>query len=259
MDNPSATKKNIRNYNIRFICLGILTCLAFAKPCNAQNASFEFWPETDIWYKLSPSWRLSSFIPITKYNESKSRDLNIYLQADYSWGRTKRTLIRRLVDENSAQQLKTWVARGGVMKGWGIGDNEGDYLESMLFAEIHKRVPIKGGILFSQRLRADFRWLGQEPNYSYRLRYRAMIEKEFNSGKCSIVPYINGEPYWDSRYNTISRMRVVGGTTVAWGPILALEGNLTYQHDEHYNTSNLYALNIILHIFLESRNAKRSH
>jgi hypothetical protein len=85
---------------------------------NAQNSSLEFWPETDIWYRLSPSWRLSAFIPITKYNESKYRDLNIYLQADYAWGKTKHLLKRRMMDENRTQVMKAWLwIYGGMESG----------------------------------------------------------------------------------------------------------------------------------------------
>jgi hypothetical protein len=84
----------------------------------AQNTSLEFWPETEICYRLSPSWRLAAFVPITKYNEIKDRDLNIYLQADYAFGQTKHLLKRRLMDENRIQVIKTWLIRRGFMEGW---------------------------------------------------------------------------------------------------------------------------------------------
>jgi hypothetical protein len=221
-----------------------------------QGSSFEFWPETDIWYRLNQSWRLSAFVPITKYNESKYRDLNIYLQSDYAWGRTKHLLFRRMMDNNRVQKINAWMARAGFMEGWSLGENAGAYTEDMLFGEIHSRIPLKGGVLLSQRLRADFRWVGEEPTYSYRLRYRVMVEDELKAGRASIVPYVNAEPYWDSRYETFSRLRLIGGATFAWGSRFAYEGNLTYQYDEHYNTTNLYALNIILHVYFETKKAR---
>jgi hypothetical protein len=222
----------------------------------AQNTSIEFWPETDMWYRLSPSWRLSVFAPITKYNETQYRDLNIYLQADYAWGKTKHLLKRRMMDENRVQVMKAWLIRGGFMEGWSLGENAGNYTEDMLFAEIHRRIPIKGGFLLSHRFRTDLRWIGGESNFSYRYRYRVMLEKEFTAGKSSIVPYINAEPYWDSRYSAFSRVRLIGGATASWGPRFAFEGNLTYQYDSHYDAPNLYALNIILHVFFETKHSK---
>jgi hypothetical protein len=238
------------------VCIGLLISFSTATPVIAQNASFEFWPETDIWYRLSPSTRLSAFIPVTKYHESAYRDLNIYLQADYAWGRTKHLLKRRMMDENRIQVMKAWLARGGFMEGWSLGDNTSSYTEDMLFAEIHRRIPIKGRFLLSHRIRTDARWLGEDPDFSYRLRYRIMLEKEYTAGKISIVPYVNAEPFWDSRYEAFTRTRLIGGATFVRGQRFAYEANITYQYDENYDTSNLYAFNMILHIFFETKSSK---
>jgi hypothetical protein len=229
----------------------IVLLLASIRPAISQNTSYEFWPETDIWYRLSPSWRLSAFVPITKYNESKYRDLNIYLQADYAWGKSKHFFAKRLMDENRIQELKVWLLRGGFMEGWSLGENAGNYTEDMLFTEIHRRIPIKGKVLLSHRIRTDMRWVGEEPQFSYRFRYRMMIEMELKN--FSIVPYVNVEPYWDSRYNSFNRIRLAGGATIPLSPRFAFEGNLTYQYDSHYDAPNMYALNFILHIFFETR------
>jgi len=197
--------------NIKLICIGLFACLSSVNTSMAQNSSLEFWPETDIWYQLSPSWRLSSFISITKYNESKEQDLNIYVQGDYAWGKTKRTIHKRLVDQNRASQLKAWLVRSGFMEGWSLGEYAGEYKEDLLFAEIHKRIPLRGGVLLSQRFRVESRWLGQGQTYSGRYRYRIMIEKEYHAGPSSIVPYVNAELYWDSRYSgaLISMMCII--------------------------------------------------
>lgn len=230
--------------------LWIFLCLGSVNICIGQNSSLELWPETDIWYRLNPSWRLSAFVPITKYNESNSRDLNVYLNVDYAWGKTRYTIYRRMVDQEREQIMKVWMGRAGVMKGWSIGET-GDYSEEMVFAELHRRVPLNGNILLSHRFRTDTRWLGEENNFSYRFRYRLMFEKEFRTGKSSIVPYINVEPYWDSRYSEVVKTRLIGGATLATGARFAIEGNLTYQYDETYATENLYAVNVILHFFFE--------
>jgi hypothetical protein len=243
---------------LRQICLVLIISLCTGNTCIAQNSSVEFWPETDIWYRLNQSWRLSAFIPVTKYNESKNLDLNIYLQADYAWGKTKLLVLRRLVDDIKAQQMKGWLARGGIMEGWSLGESAGEYTEDMVFGEIHRRTPLNNGILLSNRFRTDLRWVGQDPVFSYRFRYRVMIEKEYLTGRRSIVPYVNAEPYWDSRYSTINRIRLIGGATAAWGSRFAYEGNLTYQYDSHYNTENLYALNIIVHVFFETKHSKNN-
>jgi hypothetical protein len=243
-------------YKQKLIWLILLLKISATDNCFAQNSSFEFWPEVDIWYRLSPSWRLSAFMPITKYNESKNRDFNLYLHADYMWGKTKHFLNMRLIDGVKSQQIKGWMVRGGFMEGWSLGENSSDYTEDMLFAEIHRRTPLVGNALFSSRFRTDLRWLGQDPTFSYRFRVRAMFEKEFKAGRASLVPYVNAEPFWDSRYDSFKRLRVIGGASIAWGSLFAYEANVTYQYDETYNTANLYALNLILHVYFETKNSR---
>jgi hypothetical protein len=243
-----------RIYYMRLLRLRLVTSIGLllaTVSVRGQNASFELWPEVDVWYRLNNSWRLSAFAPITKYNESKTRDLNIYLQADYAWGHSKHPYFNRLVDDNRNQQLKTWMVRGGYMKGVSIYDWGESYSEQMAFGELHSRWAYIKEVLFSQRLRVDNRWVGDQPVYSYRLRYRMMIEREFVSSKSSFVPYVSAEAYYDSRYSKINRIRLIGGTTISRGGPLALEGNITYQNDINYSTPNMFALNVILHVFLK--------
>ena len=247
----------IGRYNLRLICLVLVIHLSASGNLIAQNSSLEIWPETDIWYRLDSSWRLSSFIALSKNVESKYRELSVLVQADYAWGHLKRIFKARLLDDTRAQTVKAWMARGGLMEGGSLGDHADNYTEDMVFAELHRRMPLKGNVLLSQRLRGDFRWLSHDPvEYSYRIRYRIMAEKEFASSRRSIVPYVSAESFWDSRYSTFKRLRIIGGTTVAWGRPLALEGNITYQYDAKASVTNLYALNIILHLFFETKHSR---
>jgi hypothetical protein len=232
-----------------FLCSGFIS----ADPAIAQSSSVEFWPETDIWYRLNPSWRLSTFIPITKNVETKYREINYIFQADYAWGHTKGPFYKRMQDENRAQQMKVWLARVGFNEGMSLGDHGENYSEDMVLGEIHKRTPLIRSILMSHRLRTELRWVGHDPEFSYRIRYRLMAEKEFTSGRTSWVPYVNAEPFWDSRFQIINRVRAIAGVTFSRGPKLALEGNFTYQYDSRASVTNVYAMNIILHIFFETK------
>jgi len=75
--------------------------------------------------------------------------------------------------------MKVWMVRGGYMGGWSLYDKAESYSETMLFAEINKRVP----------------------RFAY-------------------------------------------------------EANVTYQYDTHYDSDNLYACNVILHVFFETKKAQ---
>jgi len=247
-----------KSFNIKLFGLVLCMSISLGYAGFSQNSSLEFWPETDLYYKVSPSWRFSTFIPITKYYESKERDLNVYLQTDYAWGKTKKPVARRLMDENRIQQIKAWMFRTGYMQGWSLQDLGESYSEDMAFAELHKRIPLLGSLLLSQRIRNDHRWVGQEHDYSYRIRFRVMLEKDFTFQRSSLVPFVNIEPYWDLRYEEFNRFRAIAGATYSWNTGYALEGNLTYQYDTKYYATHVYAINIILHIYFESKNVRQS-
>ena len=76
--------------------------------------------------------------------------------------------------------------------------------------------------------------------------------EDLQAGRSSIVPFVNIEPYYDSRYAIVNRVRVIGGVSTSWSPRFALEGNITYQYDSKSSVTNLYALNVILHLFFET-------
>jgi hypothetical protein len=243
----------ILNFRIKTACLVLFISLSATHVCFAQNSSNEFWPEVDIWYRLNPSWRFSSFISITKFNESDNTDGNLSLSADYAWGKTKLTLYRKFVNDEEQLRMNAFMVRLGVMDGRSINQDADEYIEKMVYTEFHKRIPLKKSVLLSQRFRIDTRWLGNESNFSYRFRYRFMLEKEFKKENTSIVPYINIEPYWDSRYSKVKRVRLIAGASISMGPQFALESNVTYQHDTTYDTENLYAFGIILHYFIAKK------
>ena len=241
---------------LRWICLALMVWLGSTRAVIAAESSREFWPEVDLWLRLTPAWRLSLFIPITKNIDTNYREGNLIVQGDYAFGTMGRLHNTRLLDENRAQQMKRFLVRSGYLGGKSLGDNGEAYTEYTMLTELHVRTPIKGGILISHRLRSDLRWLGDDSEFSSRLRYRLQVEKEYAAGRWSFVPYMNAESYYDSRYDTVNRIRTMAGTSVAWSPRFALEGNWTYQHDTRSSVTRLNALSLILHVFFETRRAK---
>jgi hypothetical protein len=89
----------------------------------ADESSKEFWPEVDLWLRLSPAWRLSMFAAISRNIETDYREGNLLLQADYAWGMTRLLSWRRLMDESRAQQMKARLVRWGYLGGRSLGDN----------------------------------------------------------------------------------------------------------------------------------------
>jgi Protein of unknown function (DUF2490) len=242
---------------LRLICLALIVCLGGATTAaGLDEPSKEFWPEIDTWLRLTPAWRLSMFVPISKNIETAYREGNLILQADYAVGKMKHAEKRRLVDESRAMEMKRFLFRGGYLGGMSLDDHGVAYKEYAALFELHIRTPFKGRILLSGRLRTDLRWLGDNHEFSTRVRYRLMLEKEFPVRSISIIPYVSAEPYYDSRYATVNRVRLIGGSTVVLFSHLALETNITYQYDSRSSVKEIYALNIILHLSFETARAR---
>jgi hypothetical protein len=237
------------------VALAVLCWTAMGGVAGAQQPQLEFWPEIDVWWRLSPAGRLAVLVPISKNLETEYREGSLILQGDYAWGGTHAFAHRRLLDENRAQHMKRLLVRGGYLLGKSLGDRGEGYTERAAFSELHVRTPIKGGILLQQRLRNDLRWLGEPSDLSHRWRYRVQAERDYQAGRTSLVPYVNAEAYYDSRYDTISRIRAMPGASVSWSPRFAVEGNLTYQYDSRSSTTHLLALNAIVHVYFETRRA----
>ena len=240
---------------MRAATLALVVSLFVAGAAGADDPQQEFWPEVDVWWRLSPAWRVSLFVPISRNIETAYREGNFIPQVDYAWGKPNKLRAEtRLLDENRAQAMKAMMVRTGYLGGKSLDDNGEAYTERTAFGEFHVRTPLKGGLLVSHRLRTDLRWLGEdEPEFSNRWRYRFMVEKELGSGRISTVPFVNVEAYYDSRFNTVNRFRVIEGASVAWSPRYAIEGNVTYQHDTRSSVTNLLALNVIAHVYFENK------
>lgn len=249
MDCIYQSKRHTRLYGLRVtFIISALVILSIARVLG-QETSKEFWPELDVWWKITPQWRVSMYVPFSSNLETKYREGSIVAQGDYQWGNSKRILYMRALDEDRAAAINMRMIRGGYLVGKSLGDHGEAYSENTAYAEFHIRLPLKGQWLLSHRFRTDLRWLGEDNAFSQRLRYRFMVEKEFWSKGLSLVPYFNVEPYYDTRYQTINRVRYIAGTSVSWTSLFAIEANMTYQHDSKSSVSSLFAVNLILHVF----------
>jgi Protein of unknown function (DUF2490) len=239
-----------RRFIVSSCCMAVVVWAVAAGAALADPPTKEFWPEIDTWLRVSNAWRLSVFVPIAENLDTHYREGNLILQADYAWSESSRN--RRLIDEGRAQAMKLWLVRGGYLGGKSLDDHGAEYTEYTAFGELHLRLPLPHGVMWSHRLRSELRRLGSgDAEFSTRWRYRLMVEKELIAGRASFVPYVSVEPYYDSRYETVNRLRLIGGTSVVWSPRTAIETNVTYQHDSHSSTKELFALNVILHVFFD--------
>lgn len=241
---------SVRGCRRRRLALALIGWLALPGRALAGGTTEEFWPEIDVWIQLNDHFRLSPCVSVSKDIETKYREGVVLLQLDYSWKRKGAPLVsRRLFDEVRAAEMNRFMVRIGSLGGKSLDDDGGTYSERQAFLEFHLRNPMKGGILISHRYRTDLRFIGDDRDFSWRLRYRLQAEKEYQALGTSVVPYASLEAFYDDRYEAVTRFRAIGGTTVALSRFFVAEANITYQYDPHLQTPNLFALNAILNVY----------
>ena len=142
-------------------------CLAVPSRALAGGSTWEYWPEIDLWARLTPQFRLSSMIAVSRNIETQHREGSFILQADYAWKRKGAPLVtQRLMDEAQAAVMNVFLVRGGYLTGKSLTDNGAEYSERTGFLEFHRRTPLKGGVLLSSRIRTDLRFLGEAHDFS---------------------------------------------------------------------------------------------
>jgi hypothetical protein len=230
--------------------LALIGWLALSAAALAGETGEEFWPEIDVWIQLDPQLRLSPCVSLSSDLETKYREGVALLQLDYSWkGNGAPLASRRLFDEVRAAEMNRFMVRAGYLAGKSLDDSGESYSERQTFLELHLRNPLRHGILISHRVRTDLRFIGDDRDFSWRLRYRLQAEKEYQALGTSVVPYASLEGSFDERYSAVNRIRAIGGTTVALSRCFVAEANITYQYDSHLPVSNLFALNAILNVY----------
>ena len=136
------------------------------------------------------------------------------------------------MDEDRARDRRSSCCAAGTLAARASVTTARSTPSTAAFGEWHLRIPLKGGFLLSHRLRADLRWLGKDSHeFSNRWRYRADAGEGVRRGAVApFVPYMNVEPYTDSRYDTVNRVRLIAGTSASWSSRAAVETNVTYQY-----------------------------
>jgi hypothetical protein len=172
---------------IRFVGILALVIGCSLEGC-AQQASEtqkQFWPEIDIYVPLSPKFRLF-FLGTNTREESVKLDTQIGAHVDY------------IVN-------KKFVLRAGYRYSFPSNENR-------IVLEQTLRWPLPFKILLSDRNREDLRWI--DGDFSFRYRNRVTVEREFKPFKRTLTPYASAEIFYDTRFQTWNRNRLIAGIQI---------------------------------------------
>jgi hypothetical protein len=227
-------------------CLLLILC---GVPALGGTASaddpWEFWPEGQLFVGLSPRTRVFLDAAYAKGKESDERSLDAAAYLDISFlpvGPRRRRSIRT-EDWQRGRYLWARVGYDRVFKA-AAGESSPSVAEDRGILSLWGRFPLPGDVWVEGRARADLRWIGGE--YSTRYRWRLEATREFIVLDHAVVPYLNVEWFYDTRYDGWARTLYQAGFEGTLSRHLRFELNLSQQTDTLPETSRLNAFSVVL-------------
>ena len=200
----------------------------------------QIWPEVDVYVSLNEKFRLFFLATTTKAQETRDNvEGQVGAHIDYH--------------VNKKVSLRT-----GYRNGFSLGGSD-PFKEHRIIFEQTLRQPLPLEVLFSDRNREDLRWVNGE--FSARYRNRVTLEREFKVLNRPVTPYGSAEVYYDSRFRTWNRNRLVVGAQISLkrgAPLislihpkkqLVLDLYLARQNDSRSQPSRVKALGVAFSIY----------
>lgn len=204
---------------------------------------WELWPEAQLFIALKPRTRLFLNAAYAKGKESDQATLDSAAYLDVSLlpiGPRRRRAFR----SEDWQRNRYFWARVGYDRISKITDAEGrSVAEDRGILSLWGKVPLPGNVWLENRARVDLRWIGAE--YSTRYRLRMEGTREFVVLDHSLVPYLNVEWFYDTRYDGWARTLYQAGFELTVNKHFRFELNLSQQTDTLPETSRLNAFSVV--------------
>jgi hypothetical protein len=229
-----------RSRVLAFVC----ACLALGGSASADDP-WELWPEAQAFVGLNPRTRVFLNAAYAKGKESDERSLDTAVYLDISFlpvgPRRRRSL--RTEDWQRGRYLWARVGYDRVFKAT-EGESSLAIAEDRGILSLWGKFPLPGNVWLEGRARADLRWIGADYSTRYRLRLEAT--REFVVLDHAVVPYLNVEWFYDTRYDGWARTLYQAGFEGTVNRHLRFELNLSQQTDTLPETSRLNAIGVVV-------------
>jgi hypothetical protein len=110
------------------------------------------------------------------------------------------------------------------------------------------RVPWPKKLVITDSSHDDLRFIGGQP-FSTRYRNKLQLERDFSFGSLVFTPYLNGQLYYNTRYDVWNRNRYSAGVEVAAGQHLVLETYYLRQNDSRSSTPCVNAVGLTFNLY----------
>jgi hypothetical protein len=220
----------------------LLTLVLAGSACSAQAIAAdrsEFWPELSAYVKLTPRTRLYLDASYARGRESDERSLDLSGAIDVSL----EPLLREELRTQDWQRSRFLWTRLGYTRVFKESDGSTSVAEDRLVAALYVKGELPAQVWIEGRLRADLRWIGGD--YSSRERFRLEINREFTVQEHAVVPYMQVEGFYDTRYDGLSRMLYQPGVEITFDPHFRLELYFARQDERLPTRESLNAFGLV--------------
>jgi len=200
--------------------------IAASWPCalSAQSVVNENWPELDIYWRPAVHQRTLLELSAVAEREAAERDAAVGLYQDYL-------------------RLPFGYLRGGYRYTFSMSD--ASYREQRIVAEGVVSRSVWSRFRALNRTRFEWRWINGDPSYRIRDRVQLQLDSATTRG-LAWVPYGTFEAYYDSRYNTISRLGARIGADVRFNRRVVMDLYLARQENSRGAPPAVNALGVTL-------------
>jgi hypothetical protein len=227
----------------RILLCGLCACVTLAQPVRAQDErQSETVGEVNAYVRLSDRFRLFTAASVTQSLTEGVSDgeLGAYLDV-----LSLTPVFPQLLDIDAARNRYIWgrvgYAFGGIHEGLRLRDG---YSETRIVAELTGRYPFAIGFWVVTRGRIDMRTLSGERSDRYRIRLG--VEKEYTVLGRAVVPYVNAEFLYDTRFDAWNRQIYQVGVEITLNESFRIEPSYAFQIDTEVEPTRLDRVGIAL-------------
>ena len=230
---------------LRRIILALLVLLADLTQAIAQNTQSEIRPEVDGYVNLSPAVRLFLLALFTDALETGHWQGHFGVHFDVA---LKPVFRRELRSRDDVFRRRFLSFRAGYRYITSLGESSSPYLEHRWVVELTSRTPLPGKLVMADSSRGELRFIGGQP-FSTRYRNKLQLERDFSFGSLVFTPYLNGQLYYDTRYDVWNRNRYSAGVQIPAGQHLVLDTYYLRQNDSRSSTPHLNVFGLAFHLY----------
>jgi hypothetical protein len=220
------------------ILLALVAFAALPGLVRAEDHNDEVVPELDVFIKLSKQVRLFLLGDITQGLSPNYTDGEVGVHLDFT---IKPILRRALREGNWERDRYLWVRAGYVVSH--EFEDDGSTTQTILF-ETTGRFELPGAFWLVNRGRVDFRDIDGGSSQRYRLRVG--IEREFNVRGVVMVPYVQAEIFYDTRFDTWNRQLYQAGVEIELSKRWRIEPYVARQNDSRSSSGNVNRFGLVL-------------